>query len=159
MNDFSETKVRVRYKETDQMGVVYYGNYFTFFEIGRVEYLRDRGMNYKEMESQDDSFIVVAESHCRHIRPARYDDLLCIRTRVARAQRRMLRFAYEIVNDATGELLATGETVHVVCNKAGRPKSLPEKYWQLFESLESKKNVSEARTAGRSRNAVHSKQN
>jgi acyl-CoA thioester hydrolase len=134
ISDFSETTVRVRYKETDQMGMVYYGNYFTYFEIGRVEYLRDRGMAYKEMEQQDDSYIVVAESHCRHLRPARYDDVLRIRTRVSRARRRTLRFAYEIVNDATGELLATGETVHVVCNKAGRPRALPVKYWKLFAS-------------------------
>ncbi len=125
MSDFSETTVRVRYKETDQMGVVYYGNYFTYFEVGRVEYLRDRGMSYKEMEQQDNSYIVVAESHCRHLRPARYDDILRIRTRVSRARRRTLNFVYEIVNDATGELLATGETVHVVCNKAGRARSLP----------------------------------
>ena len=134
MSEFSETKVRVRYKETDQMGVVYYGNYYTYFEIGRVEYLRGRGMSYKEMERQDDSYIVVAESRCRHVRPARYDDVLRIRTRVARARRRTLHFIYEIVNDATGELLATGETLHVVCNKAGRPKALPEKYWKLFAS-------------------------
>jgi acyl-CoA thioester hydrolase len=134
MSGFSETTVRVRYKETDQMGVVYYGNYFTYFEIGRVEYLRDRGMSYKEMEQQDDSYIVVAESHCRHLLPAHYDDVLRIRTRVSRARRRTLHFVYEIVNDATGKLLATGETVHFVCNKAGQPRSLPEKYWKLFAS-------------------------
>jgi acyl-CoA thioester hydrolase len=134
MNGFSETTVRVRYKETDQMGVVYYGNYFTYFEVGRVEYLRDRGMSYKQMEELDNSYIVVAESHCRHLRPARYDDILRIRTRVSRARRRTLNFVYEIVNDATGELLATGETVHVVCNKLGRARSLPEKYWKLFVS-------------------------
>lgn len=137
MNEFSETKVRVRYKETDQMGIVYHGNYYTFFEIGRVEYLRDLGMTYRQMEGEDDSFIVVAESRCRHLRPARYDDVLRIRTRVSRARRRTLRFAYEVVNDATGELLATGETVHVVCNKAGRPRALPQKYWKLFESVAS----------------------
>jgi acyl-CoA thioester hydrolase len=136
MKDFSDTAVRVRYKDTDQMGVVYYGNYFTFFEIGRVEYLRARGMTYKEMEQQYDSYIVVAESHCRYLRPARYDDVLRIRTRVSRARRRTLRFAYEIKNEATEELLATGETVHVVCNKEGRPRALPEKYWKLFESAE-----------------------
>ena len=132
MSDFSETTVRVRYKETDQMGVVYYGNYLTYFEIGRVEYLRGRGMAYKEMEQEDDSYIVVAESHCRHLRPAHYDDILRIRTRVSRARRRTLQFAYEIVNDATGELLATGETLHFVCNKAGHPRALPDKYWKLF---------------------------
>ena len=132
MNDFSETLARVRYKETDQMGMVYYGNYFTFFEIGRVEYMRERGIAYKQMESEDDSFIVVAEARCRYIRPARYDDLLRIRTRVSEARRRSISFAYEILRDDDAELLATGETVHIICNREGRPKSLPEKYRQYF---------------------------
>jgi len=132
MNDFSETLARVRYKETDQMGMVYYGNYFTFFEIGRVEYMRERGIAYKQMETEDDSFIVVAEAHCRYLRPARYDDLLRIRTRVSEARRRSIRFAYEILRDGSAELLATGETVHVICNREGRPKSLPEKYREFF---------------------------
>jgi acyl-CoA thioester hydrolase len=134
MSDFSETTIRVRYKETDQMGVVYYGNYLTYFEIGRVEYLRDRGMTYKEMERQDDSYIVVAESRCRYLRPARYDDVLRIRTRVSRARRGTLHFAYEVLNNATGELLATGETAHFVCNKAGERRTLPDKYWTMFAS-------------------------
>lgn len=132
MSEFSETMARVRYKETDQMGMVYYGNYFTFFEIGRVEYMRERGIAYKEMEHEDDSFIVVAEAHCRYLRPARYDDLLRIRTRVSEARRRSIRFAYEILRDESGELLATGETIHVICNHEGRPKSLPEKYRAYF---------------------------
>jgi acyl-CoA thioester hydrolase len=129
---FSETTVRVRYVETDQMGVVYHGHYYVYFEIGRVELMRARGVAYKEMEEQDDSYIVVAESHCRHLRPARYDDLLRIRTRVVESRRRIIRFAYEILNDETRELLATGETLHVVCNREGRPKALPEKYRALF---------------------------
>ena len=132
MNEFSEVTLRVRYAETDQMGVVYYANYYVYFEIGRVEYMRERGVAYKDMEIEDDSYIVVAESNCRHSRPARYDDLLRIRTRVAEARRRTIRFAYEIVNDATGELLATGETLHVVCDRQGRPKALPEKYRRYF---------------------------
>jgi acyl-CoA thioester hydrolase len=155
MNAVSETTVRVRYKDTDQMGVVYHGNFFTYFEVGRVEYLRDRGMTYRDMELQDDSHIVVAEAQCRYLRPARYDDVLCIRTRVAQARRRTLRFAYEVTNAATGGLLATGETLHVVCNKAGRPKALPEKYWKLFEAHES--NDSEAAgTHKRRRPVAHS---
>src|SRR5271167_2477021 len=116
MNDFSEITARVRYAETDQMGKVYYGNYYIYFEIGRVEYMRDRGVAYKEMEEKDDSFIVVAESKCSYRRPAHYDDLLRIRTRVAEVRRRTITFAYEIFNETTGELLATGETLHVVCN-------------------------------------------
>ena len=133
---FLRNPVRVRYAETDQMGVVYYANYYIYFEIGRVEYMRQLGVAYKEMEIQDDSFIVVAESHCRYLRPARYDDLLRIRTRVAEVRRRTIRFAYEIVNSATGTLLATGETQHVVCDSKGRPKALPEKYRKYFPLTE-----------------------
>ncbi len=132
MRDFYETTVRVRYAETDQMGFVYYGNFFIWFEVGRVELLRQMGFAYKDMEQQDDSYIVVAEASCRYLRPARYDDLLRIRTRITEARSRTLRFAYEIRNDATGELLATGETTHVICDRDGRPKTLPVKYRKLF---------------------------
>ena len=132
MSDFSETLARVRYKDTDQMGMVYYGNYFTFFEIGRVEYMRERGIAYKQMEREDDSYIVVTEASCRYLRPARYDDLLRIRTRVSESRRRSIRFAYEILRHEDGEVLATGETVHIICNREGRPKTLPEKYRKLF---------------------------
>jgi len=132
MKDYSEAITRARYAETDQMGVVHHGNYFTWFEIGRVELCRELGFEYKQMETEDDSFIVVAEAHCRYKRPARFDDVLEIRTRVTQSQRRTLRFGYEIFNQATGELIATGETLHVICDSLGRPKSLPEKYRQFF---------------------------
>ena len=132
MSNYFDTVMRVRYAETDQMGFVYYGNYYIYFEVGRVEYMRNRGVNYKQMELQDDCFIVVAESNCRYRRPARYDDLLRIRTRVTQAKRRTIHFSYEILRDQTEELLATGETIHVICDKNGRPKSLPDKYRHLF---------------------------
>ncbi|MGB6431167.1 MAG: thioesterase family protein [Candidatus Acidiferrales bacterium] len=132
MPEHSDTLLRVRYAETDQMGYVYYGNYYTYFEVGRVEYMRARGVAYKDMEIADDSFIVVAESHCRNLRPARYDDLLRIRTSVAELRRRTIRFAYEIFRDATSELLASGETLHVICDRQGHPKALPEKYRHYF---------------------------
>ncbi|MGH9679790.1 MAG: acyl-CoA thioesterase [Candidatus Acidiferrales bacterium] len=128
-----DTVVRVRYAETDKMGVVYYGNYYIYFEIGRVEYMRNLGIDYRRMEIEDDSLIVVAESSCRYRRPARYDDPLRIRTRILSVKRRTIHFGYEILHDETGELLATGETVHVVCNNAGRPKALPEKYRGILE--------------------------
>jgi acyl-CoA thioester hydrolase len=133
MSEYSETILRVRYAETDKMGVVYYGNYYIYFEVGRVEYMRQRGVNYREMELQDDAFIVVAESSCRYHRPARYDDPLRIRTRVISAKRRVIGFGYEILHQETGELLVTGETVHVVCDSKGKPKVLPEKYRQYFD--------------------------
>ena len=132
MSDYAETTVRVRYAETDHMGVVYYGNYFIWFEIGRVELCRQLGFEYKRMETEDDSFIVVADAHCRYKRPARFDDLLVIRTKVSESQRRTVRFDYEIIDQASGELLATGDTLHVICDRLGKPKSLPEKYRKYF---------------------------
>ena len=131
MTDTYETTSRVRYAETDQMGVVYYGNYFTWFEVGRVELLRQMCVTYKEMEDVDDCHIVVIEAKCQYKRPARYDDLVRIRTRVAETRTRTIRFAYEILNEA-GEMLATGETTHVICDAQGRPKTLPEKYRTYF---------------------------
>jgi acyl-CoA thioester hydrolase len=133
MSEYFDTVVRVRYAETDKMGIVYYANYYIYFEIGRVEYMRARGVDYRAMEIEDDAFIVVAESKCRYRRPARYDDPLRIRTRVAAAKSRMITFGYEILQDESGELLATGETVHVVCDREGRPKLLPEKYRRYFD--------------------------
>jgi acyl-CoA thioester hydrolase len=132
MTEFFDTIVRVRYAETDKMGFVYYGNYYIYFEVGRVEYMRNKGIDYKQMEIQDDSFIVVAESRCRYRPPARYDDPLRIRTRVTEFKRRTIRFSYEVLHDETGELLASGETVHVVCDGHGKPKTLPEKYRRVF---------------------------
>src|ERR1700761_8245646 len=90
--EFADTTVRVRYVETDQMGVVYYGNYFTWFEIGRIEFCRQAGFAYKQMELEDDSFIMVVEASCRYRRPAKFDDLLTIRTRLTASQRRTMRF-------------------------------------------------------------------
>ncbi len=91
MGEFSETTVRVRYAETDQMGVVYHANFYVWFEVGRVEFLRDAGINYKEMETKDDCFIVVAESSCRYRKPARYDEVIRVRTRIAKGNSRMCR--------------------------------------------------------------------
>ncbi|HTV57505.1 MAG TPA: thioesterase family protein [Verrucomicrobiae bacterium] len=131
-DDFADATVRVRYAETDQMGVVYHGNYFTWFEVGRVELCRHLGFEYKKMEEEDDSFIVVAEAYCRYKRPARFDDLLTVRTRVIGSQKRTVKFGYEVRNQASGETIATGETTHVICDRQGRPRALPEKYRKYF---------------------------
>ncbi len=125
---FHDTTVRVRYAETDQMGVVYHSNYFIWFEVGRVELIRSLGIEYKKMEVEDDCHIVVAEAHCRYHHPARYDDVLRVRTRIADGRSRVIRFAYEVFHAETGRLLATGETTHVICGRDGRPRSLPAKY-------------------------------
>ena len=132
-----ETTLRVRYAETDQMGVVYYGNYLTFFEVGRVEWCRARGFRYRDMEREDGALLVVAEARCRYKAPARYDDLLCVRTSLKHARLSVIAFTYEITLAETGALLATGETVHFVTGVAGaaaglEPRPLPEKYRPLF---------------------------
>jgi len=133
MKDFVEANIRVRYAETDQMGVVYHSNYFIWFEVGRVELCRHLGFEYKQMETDEDSFLVVADAHCRYKRPARFDDVLTVRTWVSESQRRTVKFEYEIYNSER-QVIAAGYTTHVVCDHLGRPKSLPDKYRKYFPS-------------------------
>lgn len=121
-----ETPVRVRYAETDQMGVAYYANFFVWFEIGRVEYLRAQGRSYRDLEKDDECFIPVVDARCRYKSPARYDDELVIRTRLTRRRGPVLAFAYEVVRAADGRLLASGETTHVVVDKNFQPRDWPE---------------------------------
>jgi acyl-CoA thioester hydrolase len=123
-----DTTVRVRYAETDQMGVVHHANYLVWFEVGRVELMRALGIEYKRMEADDDCHIMVADAHCRYHHSARYDEVLRVRTRIAESRNRIIKFAYEVFRDTDGQLLATGETTHVICGGNGRPKRLPEKY-------------------------------
>jgi acyl-CoA thioester hydrolase len=127
-NEHHDTTVRVRYAETDQMGVVYHANYFIWFEVGRVELMRALGIEYKRMELEDDCHIVVVDVRCRYHASARYDEVLRVRTRIAESRNRSIRFAYEIFRDSDQELLAVGETLHVICGSNGKPKLLPEKY-------------------------------
>src|SRR5215468_446057 len=132
MLEFHDTSVRVRYVETDQMGVVYHANYLIWFEVGRVELMRALGVEYKRMEQEDDCQIVVADAKCRYHHPAHYDEVLRIRTRIAETKNRVIRFAYEIFRDADHALLASGESTHIICGKNGKPKLLPEKYRPIF---------------------------
>jgi acyl-CoA thioester hydrolase len=134
MIEFHDATVRVRYAETDQMGLVYHANYLIWFEVGRVELMRALGLEYKTMEIADDCRIVVGEASCRYLHPARYDELLRVRTRIAEARNRTIRFSYEIFRDHDNRLLATGETVHIICGSNGRPKLLPEKYRSVFSA-------------------------
>ena len=130
-----DVTIRVRYAETDQMGVVYHSNYLIWFEVGRVELMRATGFDYKVMETDDDCYIVVAEAHCRYEKPARYDQVLRVRTRIAEWRNRIVKFSYEIFIDEDSTLLATGFTTHVVCGRNGRPKSLPPKYRDVLLQL------------------------
>ncbi len=134
MIEYHDATVRVRYAETDQMGVVYHANYLVWFEVGRVELIRALGIEYKHMEKEDDCHIVVADAHCRYLQPAKYDDVLRIRTRIAESRNRIVKFSYEVIRDSGGKLLAIGETTHVICGSNGRPKLLPAKYQHLFNS-------------------------
>ena len=127
-----DTSFRVRYAETDQMGVVYYANYLIWMEIGRVEFCRAQGIRYRDMEEADGILLVVSEANCRYSRPARYDDEVRIRTTLAAADPRMIRFEYEIFNQASGTRLAMGFTKHIFCGRDVRPTKLPEKYWAIF---------------------------
>ena len=123
-----DTTVRVRYAETDQMGVVYHANYLIWFEVGRVELMRALGIEYKRMELDDDCHIVVADVRCRYHASALYDEVIRIRTSISESRNRTIRFAYEVFRDSDDELLAIGETLHVICGSNGKPKLLPEKY-------------------------------
>src|SRR5829696_5073038 len=119
-NLIAEPRVRVRYAETDQMGVAYYANYFVWFEVGRSQFCNDCGFSYRDMEKETGLFMIVAEAHCRYKTPARYEDDLIIRTRIIELTRRTLRFGYEIAR-ADGAPVAGGETLHVLINSEGRP--------------------------------------
>lgn len=128
----NETRFRVRYAETDQMGVVYYANYLVWMELGRVEYCRSAGTRYKDMEVHDGIFLAVAEANCRYLFPARYDEEIVLRTKVAQAGSRMVKFAYEMYEAESGRKLATGATAHIFCGRDMRPIKLPEKYLGMF---------------------------
>ena len=128
----NETRIRVRYAETDQMGVVYHANYLVWMEVGRVAYCKARGFEYKQMELQDGVFLAVAEAHCRYSSPARFDEEVVIRTWVEEANPRMVRFAYEMVLAEGGRKLATGQTKHIFLGRNLRPCRLPEKYRESF---------------------------
>jgi len=128
----AETRFRVRYAETDQMGVVYYSNYLVWMEIGRVEWCRQRGCNYREMERDSGILLAVAECTCRYHAPARYDDEIVVTTWIERAHPRMVNFAYEIRLAANDTMLASGNTRHLILDREFRRTRLPEKYHGMF---------------------------
>jgi acyl-CoA thioester hydrolase len=123
--------LRVRYAETDQMGVVYYANYLIWMEVGRVECCRSSGIRYRDIEA-DGFLLVVAEANCRYLSPARYDDEILIVTTLGDASPRRPRFDYQIADLTSGPKLATGYTKHIWCGPDFRPQKLPAKYWPAF---------------------------
>jgi acyl-CoA thioester hydrolase len=130
-----ETKLRVRYAETDKMGVVYHSNFVIWFEVGRVELLRQLGFQYSEMESQDNCHIPVVDLRVRYKAPAQYDDEIVVRTQIKNVRSSLLHFSYEVFREADRALLATGETMHIIVDNKLERKALPEKYMQAFNGL------------------------
>ncbi len=126
-----DARVRVRYAETDQMGVVYHANYLVWFEVGRVEKIRSMGLDYRQMEGEG-LMIAVVEASARYKAPARYDEELRVRTRVSGLRGSIVRFDYAVERMSDGVLLCTGETVHVVVGRDMQRRRLPEGYAEVF---------------------------
>ena len=135
----NETRIRVRYAETDQMGVVYHANHFIWFEVGSVELLRQLGFSYREMESEDNCFFAVAEAKCRYRAPVRYDDEVLIRTQLLNVRESVVHFGYELRRAEDGALLAEGETTHIVTNAEMKIAEIPDKYFKVFRGAVGKK--------------------
>ena len=130
----NETRIRVRYAETDQMGVVYHANHFIWFEVGRVELMRQLGFSYKEMEATDDCFIAVVDASCRYKAPVHYDDEVVVRTYLKQVREKVIHFGYELLGAETRQLLAEGETTHIVADAQMKARRLPEKYMKVFRA-------------------------
>lgn len=122
-----DSEIRVRYAETDQMGVAYYANYLVWFEVGRSDFCRKKGFSYAELEALGFK-LVVTDVHCRYRNSARYDEALIVRTDIKGINRRLITFGYQILRRDGGEVIATGETQHVSLDPNGKPKSLPPEF-------------------------------
>ena len=128
-----EARLRVRYAETDQMGVVYYANYYVWMEIGRVELVRALGINYHDIERSDGLLLSVVESQCRYMAPAKYDDEIVVATEIASSNARLVEFEYRIRHAASNRPLARGTTKHMWVNREFKPTKLPERYLQMLQ--------------------------
>ena len=127
----SVSLVRVRYAETDKMGVVYYANYFVWFEVGRTDLLRTLGWTYREME-HDGISLPVIEAHCEYRRPARYDDEMEVRTEGRMVSAVRMEFNYTVVRRGDEQVTASGRTVHAAIDPSGRPCRVPDRIRQVF---------------------------
>ncbi len=127
-----EIRLRVRYAETDRMGVVYHANFAIWFEVGRVELLRQLGFDYSQMEQQDNCHIPVVDLRVRYKAPAQYDDEIVVRTELKNVRATLLHFSYEVLRERDRMLLATGETMHIIVDDKFERRPLPEKYMKAF---------------------------
>lgn len=121
----ARSTIRVRYAETDQMGIAYHGNFFAWFEVGRTDLLRALGFTYRDLEA-DGLRLPVIEAQARFLRPARYDDLLDVHTRLASCRGARVTFDYSVLREGTEPPIATGSTSHAAVDAEGRPRRLPE---------------------------------
>lgn len=126
--NWHETEIRVRYVETDKMGIVHHSNYLIWFELGRSDFCRARGFSYKEMEENDDALMIVAECYCRYKAAAFYEDVLTVRTKIEEIRSRSLRFIYEVVRQSDAVVIAEGETLHLVTDGRKKVRTLPKTY-------------------------------
>jgi len=131
--DYVDVDVRVRYAETDQMGVAYYGSYVVWFEVGRSAYCRAKGFSYREFEEMGYRLVVV-DLRARYKGSAKYDDLIVVRTQLKELRNRMVTFAYRILKKDSNEVIVQGETRHLCLNKRGNPGSMPEKFLNRLKS-------------------------
>jgi acyl-CoA thioester hydrolase len=127
MKDAVDIDIRVRYAETDQMGVAYYANYLVWFEVGRSELCRKRGFRYADLEVLGYK-LVVTDVHCRYRNSAKYDETVVVRTWLKGMNKRMITFGYQILRKEKEEVIAEGETRHICVDSNGKIKSLPEKF-------------------------------
>ena len=127
-----EATLRVRYAETDAMGIVYHSNYIVWFEVGRGEYMRQQSDDYAQWEARG-YYLPVIEVQARYLAPARYADLVTVKTRVEEARSRQVTFAYEVVMAETGQLLATGRTKHICVDEEGAIKTIPQAMRKMLE--------------------------
>jgi acyl-CoA thioester hydrolase len=134
-----ESRVRVRYAETDQMGVVYHANHFIWFEIGRVELMRQLGVAYRDLERDHGCFIPVVDARCRYKAPARYDEELIVRTHLKNVRESAIHFGYELVRASDGEVLAEGETIHMILDAQMKTTALPPAYLRAFREAVGKR--------------------
>ncbi len=127
MKDFVDCEIRVRYAETDQMGVAYYANYLVWFEVGRSEFCRGKEFSYANLEAIGYK-LVVTDAHCRYRNAARYDEAITVRTWLKSLNSRMITFGYRILRKEKEEVIAEGETRHLCIDSNGKPKSLPKEF-------------------------------
>lgn len=127
MKDGIDCEIRVRYAETDQMGVAYYANYLVWFEVGRSELCRERGFRYADLEAMGYK-LVVTDVHCRYRSSARYDETVIVRTWLKGVNKRMVTFGYQVLRKDKEDVIAEGETRHICVDSNGKTKSLPEKF-------------------------------